>query len=176
MREQEHERRGTETDERREVRLQHMREQEHERRGTETDEWREVRLQRMREHEHERRNAEDTEQGESRLQLLQESRRRQSVHHPQIALIDQPSVRSKMLSFHLSVSSIQVPTCMTCLEGFPGLTMCSGLNECSRCHRDSSAPKLYSCDNNMDPGNVPPQLQVITFVYTCSAIGHMVRY
>ena len=40
MREQEHEQRGTETDEHRKVRLQQMREQQHERRGAETDEHR----------------------------------------------------------------------------------------------------------------------------------------
>ena len=115
-----------------------MREQEHERRGAETDEQREVRLQHMREQEHERRSAEDAEQRNSRLQLIQARRQRQSAHL-QVALLDQPSVRSKMLDFHLSISSIEVPTCTTCLEGFPGLNMCSGLSECNRCHRDSTA-------------------------------------
>ena len=32
--------------------------------------------------------------------------------------------------------------------------------ECSRCGRDKRIPKLYSPANNMDPGPVPPQLQV----------------
>ena len=161
MREREHGRRGAETDEQTEVRLQRMRGQQQERHAAETEEQRVDRLQHLREQEHERRGSEDAEQRNSRLQLIQVRRQRQSIH-PQVVLLDQPSVRSKMQNFHLCISSIEVPTCTTCSEGFPGLTMCSGLNECSRCHRDSSAPKLYSCANNMDPGNVPPELQVVT--------------
>ena len=44
MREMQHERRGAETEEQREDRLQQMREMQHERRGAETDEQREDRL------------------------------------------------------------------------------------------------------------------------------------
>ena len=47
MREKEHERRGEETKEQREDRLQQMREMQHERRGAETEEQREDRLQQI---------------------------------------------------------------------------------------------------------------------------------
>ena len=36
----------------------------------------------------------------------------------------------------------------------------TGSNECVRCSRDKRTPKLYSTDNNMDPGPIPTQLQV----------------
>ena len=50
--------------------------------------------------------------------------------------------------------------CRTCLDGFPGLNISS--DECSRSQRDTSySPKLYSHANNMDPGDVPLQLQVL---------------
>ncbi len=32
--------------------------------------------------------------------------------------------------------------------------------ECCRCSQDKHIPKLYSAQNNMHPGNIPPQLQV----------------
>ena len=35
-------------------------------------------------------------------------------------------------------------------------------SECSRWSRDKKSPKLHSVDNNMDPGDVPPELQGLT--------------
>ena len=67
-----------------------------------------------------------------------------------------------MLKFHSSLASLDMVKCTTCLEQFPGLNMHSGSTECARCHRDHHTPKLYSPDNNMDPGVVPVQLQVST--------------
>ena len=59
-----------------------MREKEHERRGEETKEQREDRLQQMREMQHELRGAETEEQREDRLQQISlHSTAAQSVHH-----------------------------------------------------------------------------------------------
>ena len=70
-----------------------------------------------------------------------------------------------MLNFHMSISTIEVPLCLTCLESFPGLTVSS--DECNRCHRDSSfSPKLYSHANNMDPGEVPHHSYCYPFYYS----------
>ena len=33
---------------------------------------------------------------------------------------------------------------------------------CSRCQQDKHSPKLYSAENGMDPGSVPPCLQGMT--------------
>ena len=33
--------------------------------------------------------------------------------------------------------------------------------ECVHCHSDRHIPKLYSFDDNMDPGPIPPALMVI---------------
>ena len=38
------------------------------------------------------------------------------------------------------------------------------LLECTRCHNDSKQPKLYSLENNMDPGVVPIELRGLTQV------------
>ena len=128
-----------------------MRDQQRTRRAAESDEQREDRLQLMRDQEHERRAAE----------RLRESRERQE-DRSQVSLLDQPAVRAKVLKFHQSLIEIEEPLCLTCLESFPGLTVSS--DECTRCRRDDSTPKLYSDANNMNPGEVPPQLQVITVV------------
>ena len=114
MRDQGQERRAAETSEQREHRLQHMRDQEQERRAAETSEQREERLQRMRVQEHERRSAEDMTLRNTRLQNLQESRERQLVYS-EVALLDQPDFRAKMLKFHRSIGEIEEPLCLTCL-------------------------------------------------------------
>ena len=54
--------------------------------------------------------------------------------------------------------------CTTCSEAFPGLQLHPGGSaECAHCSRDNRTPKLYSKGNNMDPGPIPLQLQVIKY-------------
>ena len=53
--------------------------------------------------------------------------------------------------------------CVTCKEAWPtkqGLTLARF--ECLRCKRDKGNPKLYSQENDMDPGALPLQLQGLT--------------
>ena len=78
----------------------------------------------MRDVEYERRAAESNEQREDRLQHVRESKQGQSIPS-QDALLDQPAVRTKMLKFHRSISYVEVPLGLTCLESFPGLTVSS---------------------------------------------------
>ena len=78
----------------------------------------------------------------------------------QLPLFEQRSVRTKMLRFHAHVASLDSPQCTTCSEMFPGLQLCSQNTECLHCSRDKHSPKVYSAANNMDPGPIPPQLQV----------------
>ena len=40
---------------------------------------------------------------------------------------------------------------------------------CVRCCRDKHIPKMYSSANNMDPGPLPPQLQVGTCIHANSS-------
>ena len=74
-----------------------------------------------------------------------------------VPIFDQPAVVRKIKKFHTDLSNISiVSTCSTCHELLPEHSLESS-TECTRCARDSSSSKLYSSDNNMDPG---PQLQV----------------
>lgn len=105
-----------------------------------------------------RRARETPEEREARLQQTSDDRRDLREARLEHELFDQNSVRSKMSKFHADLASIEVSRCTTCSEGFLGLRLHS--HECQRCSRDKHIPKLYSSANNMDPGPVPPQLQV----------------
>ena len=49
--------------------------------------------------------------------------------------------------------------CTVCLENFPTLKV-NAAGICTCCHDDRHSPKLYSAQNNMNPGPVPPKLKV----------------
>ena len=64
-----------------------------------------------------------------------------------------------MQQFHANMAAIQNVLCNICWECFPSISSdIPGL--CNRCRADSDVPKLYSAANNMDPGQVPPELSV----------------
>ncbi|PKC56912.1 hypothetical protein RhiirA1_499427 [Rhizophagus irregularis] len=58
------------------------------------------------------------------------------------------------------MDNIQYNTCPECNERIPDMTLIMG--ECRHCHNDKKTPKKFSADNNMDPGEVPDELQGLT--------------
>ena len=89
---------------------------------------------------------------------------------------DQAFVNTRMLNRHCKLAALEFHSCTSCLERFPNLTMAACSTECSRCSRGTEIPKLYSQVNNMDPGPVPPQLQVYSDPCTCLVLirpGHL---
>jgi hypothetical protein len=159
-RERERARRQSESAEQREERLRRRRVRDRARRAAQSVEQRQVLLQRRRD----RLIAESAEQRGARLRDLS-ARRQQQISHeterePSAQLVSRPSVQAKMTTFHAHFSNLTSPTCSTCLESFPGLQLRSSSTECMRCSKDLRTPKLYSSANNMDPGMLPPQLQV----------------
>ncbi len=173
MNELQQERLAAETTEERVARLQRMSELQQERLAAETTEERVARLQRMSERQRERLAAETTDERAARLQHDQESHRGAQSDLP---LFEQPAVRARMCKFHAHLAALESPRCTTCSEAFPGLQLRSQSTECLRCSRDKHTPKLYSIANNMDPGLVPPQLQVrqtscfMSYCHTTSVI------
>ena len=145
-----------ETAEEREARLQLRRD----RLAAETPEEREARLQHMSTYQHERLAAETAEEREVRLQCDRQRHRDQQLVQSQLPLFEQHSIRAKMHKFHAHFATLDLSTCTTCLESFPGLQLHLGSAECLRCSRDKHIPKLYSSANNMDPGPIPSELQV----------------
>ena len=136
-------------------------------RSDERLEHREARLQRDRESHREAQSDERLEHREARLQCDRESHREsyREQRMQGVPLFQQHSVQTKMLKFHAHFATMELlrcSTCSTCSEAFPGLHLHPGSSECVRCGRDKRTPKLYSTGNNMDPGPIPTQLQVVS--------------
>ena len=137
-----------------------MREAQQQRLSIESTEERESRLQQMREAQQQRLQSETPEETEMR-----HSRNR--LNHAQseectLPLFCQGHVHSKMKKFHSRLAALQMARCATCLETFPGRRTSLSNDEavCVRCLRDEPVPKMYSAENNMNPGTVPPELTV----------------
>ena len=69
-----------------------------------------------------------------------------------------------MAAFHDRLNSLKQRQCVTCKETWP---TGQGLNaqrytERLRCKRDKEATKVFSSQNDMDPGTVPNELQNLT--------------
>ena len=79
---------------------------------------------------------------------------------------------SWMRKFHSQLASLEVSTCITCLERSPGMTTrhTAAGTVCIRCHRDTHSPKAYSKENNMHPGTVPMELVVVLIVALCKVL------
>ena len=149
------------------VQLQNLRSRQQQRIAAETSEDRAVRLKDLRFRQQPRLAAETPEQTEARQAHDRE------VHTPRslplssaLSLLHNPGVQAKMSKFHAQISSLQVATCITCMERFPDMTTrCTAAGtECIRCFRDKHLPKTYSIENNMHPGPVPLELVVSTVI------------
>ena len=73
--------------------------------------------------------------------------------------IDHPDVIQRVQQFHRTLSDLQNIFCELCKERFP-MIKTNQLSICSRCQTDSQHPKLFTLENNMDPGPVPTELCV----------------
>ena len=108
-----------------------------------------------------------TDDGEETVdRRRQESRERQrrhrelERHRPHTALT---RAHAEMANFHLKLETLEISKCNICLEkSHAKKTMSqdtqSLVPRCTRCKKDKHTPKIYSSDNNMDPGPVPPEL------------------
>ena len=61
------------------------------------------------------------------------------------------------------MASLQLLTCSECGNRWTHETTPHS-NKCPRCRNDRHHPSTYSPDNNMHPGEVPPQLSHLTFI------------
>ena len=151
-------RRALESPEDREARLHQLRASQQQRLAAETPQEREVRLHQLRASQQQCLAVETPEETEAR-RLHDREHHVLSSHEPLLHLL---AVSTKMSKFHAGTAALQVSTCVTCMETFPGVTVriTPAGTECVRCNRDKHCPKVYSCDNNMHPGPVPQELLV----------------
>ena len=125
-----------------------------------------ARFQQVRTCRQQRIAAETPQETAARRQRDRECHMQQSLHLSSAQpLLHQPAVRSKVSKFHSGMAALQVATCVTCMERFPGMTvrMTSAGTECLCCTGDKHTPKTYSSDNNMHPGPIPQELMVRSF-------------
>ena len=97
-----------------------------------------------------------------RLEEVRVSQPVEREREPSSQLVRQSPVQAMMRTFHTHFATLTSPRCSTCSESLPGLQLHPPSTECVCCFRDNRTPKLYSSANNMDPGPLPPQLQVST--------------
>ena len=69
------------------------------------------------------------------------------------------SDRNLLLNFRTKVNDLTNTLCTVCNERFPFNLI---QNACLRCYRDKNLVKKFSASNNMDPGDVPEDLQGLT--------------
>ena len=68
-------------------------------------------------------------------------------------------------AFELEQMSYGFGFCSICTERRLEMKMASD-NICAKCNKDKSAIKMFSFENNMDPGDVPGELN-LTFKRSC---------
>lgn len=158
-----------ETPDQRNARLIREREQKRQRRGAETSEEREIRLRQNRERKKKRLEIESSEERELRLELEREQRLRLR-HQRELEINNQEQQssatdineidRNLLKNFRDKMNKLQNVFCPVCKERFPSLVLVMG--KCRRCYTEKISPNRFSNENNMDPGEVPAELQGLT--------------
>ena len=153
------ERMEVESQEKRDARLEHASYLQQLRLPMETDDERATRLELMSSCQQIRLSRETEDERAARIS---QERRKVDIHWDgHLPLLEQHHVQATMNKFHQEMAKLESPVCSTCMEKFPGMNTSIRSSECLRCARDKHVPKLFSANNNMHPGVVPPQLQVL---------------
>ena len=155
-------RRATESPAERATRLQDLSTRQQERIAAESPAERATRLQDLSTCQQERITSETPEETAAKRQRDREAHTHRPPPVTARSLLHQPGVHARMRRFYSQLASLEVSTCTTCLERFPGMTtrQTAAGTECICCHRDTHSPKAYSWENNMHPGPVPMELEV----------------
>ena len=156
LRARQQERIDSETPEETAAHLHDLRARQQERIDSETPEETAARLHDLRARQQERIDSETPEETAARHQRDREAHSHRPPPASAQPLLHQPAVQVRTKKFHSQLASLEVSTCTTCLEWFPGRHTANG-TECTRCHR---GPKANSREKNMHPGPVPMELVV----------------
>ena len=157
----------SETSEQREVHRVLDRENKRVKRAAETAEQREVRLRKRREQYHKKKETHALKSADVRLNRQDEPRMQDGMQDKtdKTQILDTnechlpESDRNLLLNFRTKVNDLTNNLCTVCNERFPFNLI---QNACHRCNRDKNLVKKFSASNNMDPGDVPEDLQGLT--------------
>ncbi|CAG8818569.1 27104_t:CDS:2, partial [Gigaspora margarita] len=95
-----------------------------------------------------------------RKELLNQEKKK-SVKEEQKKLLAK-SNRKLLKKFQTKINKFKNKLCLMCNEYFPLIKLVK--NEYCYCYCEKTIPKKFSDDNNMDPGNIPEELQDLTKV------------
>ena len=152
---------NNETPEQRQHRLEQLRIAQTRRLNNENEHELNQRLERLRQNDFIRRN-------ERRHEIHDDRNTRNEYLANAWRTADQPLhqqqwAQSEMAKFHDTMNSLVHRQCVTCKETWPAKERFTPpIFECLRCKRDNGNPKLYSQENDMDPGTLPVELQGLT--------------
>ena len=79
------------------------------------------------------------------------------LHHEEWA-------QEEMAAFHRFEENLRHYHCVFCKEEWPLSASREALYTCSRCKKDKKPCRLYSAENDMDPGSVPAELRGLSEV------------
>ncbi len=144
--------RENETIEQREIRLAKDRVNKRIKKSSETLEVREARLSRERERKRNKRTSRVLENIDEHLNRQDEN----NIINQQLPESD----RKLLQTFREAIKKLSHKFCPVCNERFPSIEITKG--KCRRCYYDKNEIKRFSADNNMDPGEVPEELQGLT--------------
>ena len=68
--------------------------------------------------------------------------------------------RKLLEKFRKKMNKLRYVTCPVCKESCPSMILVN--KKCQRCSRETKMPNKFSAENNMDPGEVPEELQGLT--------------
>ena len=66
---------------------------------------------------------------------------------------------TQRIEFHRGLATLENILCNVCEQKFTSINVDTA-GVCIHCCNDNEVPGLYSLENNMDPGRVPPKLCV----------------
>ena len=185
-----------ETGQERERRLRAMRELAAKRRATESSQEKELRLRARRKRaavkrhsenrpetvetgrRNETRKAADNRRRNERAALF-EAHRGEYLHNRGWAnpenrgLHHEEWAQEEMAAFHRFEENLRHYHCVICKEAWPLSASRQQIFTCSRWKRDRKPCRLYSAENDMDPGSVPAELQGLS---TEPLKGHVVNF
>jgi len=93
------------------------------------------------------------------MNLQHQDRSGENTHEESPASVLSKSEKGLLRKFRDKVDKLKHSLCPVCNESFPSIVLVKG--ECRRCYSEKS-PKKFSSENDMDPGEMPKELQGLT--------------
>ena len=121
-----------ETEEERRARLDHLSDNQHLRLAAETNSERAARLEHQSANHHLRLAVKTDDERAARMECVAALMQQRRDLDERLPLYEQHHVQAAMHSFHAEMSSVQIPTCSTCMETFPGMKINSRTSQCLR--------------------------------------------